>query len=461
MKAALSHAWSVLAVFCVVLAPCAHAGPGVTNYVSLTGSHTAPFDTWAKAANDIQSAVDAAGSNGFVLVTNGIYNTGGGTLFDYSGFSNRVQVFSGTQVKSVNGRLVTVIMGMPDPVTGGHGYRAMRCVYLGSGAKLSGFTLSNGYTAASNNDLADGAGAYIFMNGELSDCNIYHCRAARNGGALALDRGGAFHDGAFLYNWSGKAGGGAYITNAGVVYSAGIYYNVSSNGGGVFLANGGVVSNSYLSGNTAGYVGGGADLSLGGVVARSRLLDNNAIYGAGMYMVDGRVENSLFTGNQASLIGGGIYGNGNALIRDCTVVDNSGGSFAGGVRLQDSATMVNTIIYLNTSPASTNVLGDSDNKLVFCCTHPAVPAYLNGGGNITNYPMFVNAAGSDYHLVGASPCVDSGTNQAWMAGACDLDGNPRIYDGVVDMGAYEFVPEPAALMAVAMALLCAGRRMRG
>ena len=35
-----------------------------------------------------------------------------------------------------------------------------------------------------------------------------------------------------------------------------------------------------------------------------------------------------------------------------------------------------------------------------------------------------------------SPCLDAGDN-AFVQGATDLDGNPRILNGVVDMGAYE------------------------
>jgi len=37
--------------------------------------------------------------------------------------------------------------------------------------------------------------------------------------------------------------------------------------------------------------------------------------------------------------------------------------------------------------------------------------------------------------------VDAGTN-AFAAIPVDLDGNPRIHDGTVDMGCYEFIPEP-------------------
>jgi hypothetical protein len=36
-----------------------------------------------------------------------------------------------------------------------------------------------------------------------------------------------------------------------------------------------------------------------------------------------------------------------------------------------------------------------------------------------------------------SPCVNTGSNQDWMTNAVDLEGNARILNNIVDMGAYE------------------------
>jgi hypothetical protein len=66
-----------------------------------------------------------------------------------------------------------------------------------------------------------------------------------------------------------------------------------------------------------------------------------------------------------------------------------------------------------------------------------------GEGNISIYPIFVDAGAGDLRLTWYSPCVDIGSNDTPGLPATDLAGNPRVADGdgdgnsIVDMGAYE------------------------
>lgn len=67
-------------------------------------------------------------------------------------------------------------------------------------------------------------------------------------------------------------------------------------------------------------------------------------------------------------------------------------------------------------------------------------------GNLRADPRFAGPDGDDYRLAADSPCRDAGDNTAVVT-ETDLDGLPRVRNGRVDMGAYEFTPVASPLIA--------------
>ncbi len=71
---------------------------------------------------------------------------------------------------------------------------------------------------------------------------------------------------------------------------------------------------------------------------------------------------------------------------------------------------------------------------------------IDGGGNQSAPPLFVDAENRNYHEAAGSPTIDAGI--AGELGPLDLDGNPRVLGPAPDIGAFE-TSNPAKVAAVA------------
>jgi hypothetical protein len=59
-------------------------------------------------------------------------------------------------------------------------------------------------------------------------------------------------------------------------------------------------------------------------------------------------------------------------------------------------------------------------------------------GNIPVDPKYVSSSANNFHLQPGAPAIDAGDSFAPNLPTTDLDSFPRIVNGTVDMGAYEF-----------------------
>jgi large repetitive protein len=280
-----------------------------------------------------------------------------------------------------------------------------------------------------------------------------------------------------------------------VTVSGGYTYNAfiggGSNGGNI-LNDGGVLNirNSTIT-SSVGLVGGAIYSSGTTKLIDSAVIDSNAVDGGGgirsnsgtLAIINSRIAgngtndrgggissndstvtviNSQLTGNGANLEGGAFYSVSDALtIINSTIAGNAAGYVVppipgGGVYAENSTlTVKNSIVWGNAS----QLFSAGGTATV---AHSIVEGGFSGTGNLDVDPLFVApvsytvaeswpTAEGDYHLQADSPAMNAGNSAALPPDTydidmdsnttellpIDIDGDWRILDGVVDIGADE------------------------
>jgi hypothetical protein len=183
------------------------------------------------------------------------------------------------------------------------------------------------------------------------------------------------------------------------------------------------------------------------------------------------ISNLIIKNNHSSASAGGLFaatGTGYALyLEDSLIVGNSAdnGNGAGNLLANgDGATVANCTITQNTTSLANgtgglrfagaaacncglvnNIIWNNDNAGLFLATANISLSYNDYGtlggmppgssnGNFSDAPMFVDAAGGDFHLRGASPAIGA-TPQGF--GGTDVEGHPAPgFRSLADLGAY-------------------------
>ena len=318
-----------------------------------------------------------------------------------------------------------------------------------------------------NNSARDDGGAVSsenYSNPVFSKCNFDMNLSPGSGGGIHLKNqsDAIIEDCEFINNHSGK-GGAVYISNSrhSIITDCVFTNNLAViRGGGIYCGgySSAIVYSCDFTGNDASIAGGGIFSSYSNMEINNCIfIGNSSLRSGGGLLIHTKastVMNCLFAGNIAGEDGGALFDiSSSSLIINNTFYANSAGQQGGGILIRKSSpTITNCILSENSSLQGYQVYADFNShplidhsNMVGGMNIPFVESdsessVVDAGNNIDDSPLFIDPNSGNYQLSPQSPCIDMGDpDSEFQSGATDLDGNPRVDNGVVDMGAYEFI----------------------
>jgi len=310
-----------------------------------------------------------------------------------------------------------------------------------------------------NSAIQNGGGmCNIYARPIIQNC-VFTDNKASCGGAISSDGSKAIVTGCIFKRNSGDHYGGG----VNLAYDSSTFLDCTFTGNSVTL---------YLEGGPS--FGGGLCIAGQGntILTNCRFLQNSSDIGGGVLSIgsDYKFNNCLFYNNVATGNGAGVnnvynhYG-GNRVLSNCTIIGNKSRALGCGIYSDPncSPVLANCIVWNNTNKNSN--MGESEqvyggSPVINNCCIQGWTGKLGGTGNFGLDPLFVDLNGPDgktgtlddnLRLDLTSPCRNAGENSAIPADTVDLDkdsdvnepipfdidGNPRVLNGVVDIGAYE------------------------
>ena len=334
----------------------------------------------------------------------------------------------------------------------------INCTFTGNKAGDSGGGIFGDKLILANctfmeNNAGDGGGIFAGSEPAMDNCTFFKNSASNKGGGVFNSASGtdriifgnlASSDYGRTPNYPSEPGiNNCTFTENTARYGGGMYNNGSSP----------ILTNCTFSGNATNSKGGGMyNSNNSSPILRECAFIGNSGHdsGGGIYVDSSSIilTNCMLNGNRVSQSGGAIYiDKSDIYLINCTLIWNSaetGDSLAceSFGWINSNVEIINCILW-----DGGNAIWQEDDSIINI-SYSNIRGGWEGLNNIDVDPLFVDQLGPDHdpgtedddlRLVPVSPCVDAADpDYVASPNETDLDGNPRIVNGLLDMGAYEF-----------------------